>query len=107
MLDERIHAAEDRLEGRKPTRGLFRNVEEDLHTICNPLPLCWEVLSRQWADHIEGVESTHIDLDLSYSRRWSSLGVAFETWLGFRERSWVPLGEVSSLRGSSAQAQQL
>ena len=83
MLDERIHAAEGRLEGRKPTRGLFRNVEEDLDTICNPLPLCWETLSRQWADHTEDVESARIDFDRS------SLGVAFETWRRFRERSWV------------------
>ena len=90
MLDECVYAAKGRLKGRKPTRRLLRNVEEDLHAIYNPLPLCWQTLSRQYTDYTEGVESTHIDLESrSYSQRQSSLSVAFETWLGFRERSWV------------------
>ena len=40
MLDERVHAAESRLEGREPIRGLFRNIQEYLRPIYDSLPLC-------------------------------------------------------------------
>jgi len=49
MLDERAHAAKGGLERREPVGGLFRNVEEYLDTICNPLPLCWGTEIRQRA----------------------------------------------------------
>jgi len=42
MFDERVHAAEGSLEGREPIGAFLRNIEEHLHTICNPLPLRWE-----------------------------------------------------------------
>ena len=62
MFDERVYAAEGGLEGAKPIGGLFCNIEEYLHPIYNPLPLCWPS-SRQRVDRTSGVEPTHIDLD--------------------------------------------
>ena len=47
MLDERVHAAEGGLEGREPIGGLFRDIEEYLYTICNPLPLHCIPMSRR------------------------------------------------------------
>ena len=41
MFDERSHTVKGRLEGRKPIREFFRNIEEDLHVICSLLPLRW------------------------------------------------------------------
>jgi len=59
MLDERIHSAEGGLEGREPVGGLLRNIEEYLHTICNPLLLCWEPPAINELTTY-GVQSTHI-----------------------------------------------
>jgi len=39
MLDDRAHTAQGGLEGGEPIGGLFRNIDENLYTICNPLPL--------------------------------------------------------------------
>jgi len=47
MLDERVHSAKGRLKGREPIGAFLRNIEEHLHAICDPLPLCWESPSRQ------------------------------------------------------------
>jgi len=43
MLDERVHPTEGGLEGREPIGRLFRNIEEDLRGIDDPLPLCCEI----------------------------------------------------------------
>ena len=79
MLDERVHATQGGLEGREPVGRLFRNIEEYLYNVCYSLPLCWKPPSRQRADHMLGVEPTHIDLDSNYFRNLSD--VASETWL--------------------------
>ena len=46
MLDERAHAAEDRLEGREPIGGFFRNIKENLCAVRDSMPVCWEPPSR-------------------------------------------------------------
>ena len=38
MLDEHVHAAEGRLEGREPVGGLFCNIKENIHAIRDSLP---------------------------------------------------------------------
>ena len=84
MLDERSHAAEGTLEGREGIGGLFRDIEEYLHAVCNPLPLCWEPPRGQRVDSTEGVESAHLGLDPSCSQRpQNPLDAAFETWVCF------------------------
>ena len=40
MLDERVHSAEDGLEGGKPIGRLFCNIEEDLDAFRSSLLLC-------------------------------------------------------------------
>ena len=42
MLDERVYPSEGSLERRGPVRGFFCNIEEDLHAVCDSLPLRWE-----------------------------------------------------------------
>jgi len=72
MLDERVHETKGRFQGREAIGGLFRNIEEYLHTIRDSLPLCWEPTNRQMADPTENVEHTHIGLGPGYPREFRS-----------------------------------
>ena len=47
MFDECTHPTEDRLEGREPIGGLFRNIDEYFYAIRDSLLLCWENSSGQ------------------------------------------------------------
>ena len=76
---ECVHLAEGGLEGREPIDRLFHNIEWSLHISCNYLLLCYEPLNCKLDDLSEGVETTQIGLNPSYSqRRRSSSAVAFE-----------------------------
>ena len=93
MFGECGHPAEGGLKGREPIEGLFRQIVDYLHGICDPLPLCWE-LSHQRAGCAQSVKYTHIDFDQSYSQvRQRSSTVVSETSICFGERSQVWLGE--------------
>jgi len=59
MLDECVHETQGRFQGREAIGGLFRDIEEYLQAIRDPLPFCWEPWNRQMADPMGSVEHSH------------------------------------------------
>ena len=106
ILDERAHTTQGGFEGREPIGGPFRNVKENLQSICNPLPLYWEPLSRQGTEPTEGYHSHQLGSG-SFPESAEFAGRRFRNMASLLE----PLVDVSvklarrDPRGSGAQRQ--